>query len=408
MKTQAIARKSNVFFLGAASFFTDISSEMVFPLLPIFLTSFLGAGKEILGLIEGIADSFSSLFDIFSGYWSDISRSRKQFVIAGYSISSISKLGIAASASWPAVLFFRAAERIGKSIRTSPRDAIIAASVGKKERGAAFGLHRAMDSAGAIAGPLLAYLLLSFLGQSEEAYRSVFFAALLPAFAAVAIIWLFVSQPKMKPVRQEAGKSLAGFLGSLGSFPASYKRFLLVSFAFSLSYFSFAFLILQASNAGILAKDILLIYALFNIAYMVSSVPAGQLSDKIGRKPLIAASFFLYAFLLAGFAFASDFFGMAALFLLYGVFVAIDESVSKAYISDIVSDKSRGAALGIYNSAVGLAYLPASVIFGALWSAFGSAFAFEAASALAFASGVAFIFLESQTKPFINPTFILL
>ena len=380
--------KSNVIILGIVSFFTDVSSEMIFPILPIFLTAFLGAGKEAIGLIEGVADSISSLLDIFVGYWSDSSGRRKKFVIIGYSLSSVSKAGIALASSWSFMLVFRGLERVGKSVRTSPRDAIIAASSDQKNRGMAFGLHRAMDTLGAIVGPALAYVILAALGSSESAYKTVFYAAIIPAFIAVGIIWLFVREPKARIEHKREEKRI-GFWRKLELLPKNYRSFLAISCLFSLAYFSFALLIVRASEIGIAAQDILLLYILYNMVYAAVSVPIGRLSDLLGRKPIIAASFVVYALICVGFAYAGDFWQVALLFAIYGVFVSTDESVNKAYVSDITKEKSRGMALGAYNSAVGAAYLPASVLFGALWAAFGAVPAFGAAAAIAGISGVA-------------------
>ena len=384
--------RNNVLVLGAVSFFTDVSSEMIFPILPVFLASIMGAGTEAIGLIEGVADSASSLLDIFVGYWSDSSGKRKQFVIYGYGLSSVSKLGIALATSWPMMLVFRGVERIGKSVRTSPRDAIIAASSDRKTRGKAFGLHRTMDTAGAIAGPVIAYFILSALGSGEGAYRTVFYAALIPAFIAVAIIWLFVREPKAKKLpaalaAKEKEKKI-GFWQKLRMLSSDYRRFVGISCLFSLAYFSFALLIVRANEIGIAAQNILLVYILYNIVYMAASVPVGQLSDRVGRKPVIIASFILYALVLLGFVFASNLWQIAILFAVYGLFVTTDESVNKAYIADMVEEKSRGIALGAYNSAVGAAYLPASVGFGALWAAFGAPAAFGIAAGVAAIAGV--------------------
>ena len=380
----------NVYVLGLVSFLADVSSEAIFPILPVFLTLFLGVGKEALGLIEGVADSLSSLFDIAVGYWSDISGSRKRFVIMGYGLSSLSKVGIALATTWPVVLVFRGLDRIGKSVRESPRDAIIAASAGKEIRGKAFGMHRALDTLGAIAGPALAYLVLLYMGSTEQAYRSVFLLALIPAFLAVAVIWLLVREPRREAPKVKEKRP--GFRKSLSLLKPDYKRFLIISCLFSLSYFSFALLILRATEVGISPENVLLIYIFYNIVYALFSVPIGRLSDRIGRRPVIAGAFILFAIVCAGFAFAiGDIPLICALFFLYAIFVAADESVNKAYISDLTDDRTRGIALGTYNTAVGAAYLPANLLLGALWATFGGAYAFGAAAAIALVSGAAML-----------------
>ncbi|MFA5108689.1 MAG: MFS transporter [Candidatus Micrarchaeia archaeon] len=383
--------QKNVVVLGIVSFFTDVSSEMILPIIPIFLTTVLGVGKEIVGLIEGIADSASSLLDIFVGYFSDKSGNRKKFVFAGYGLSSVSKLGIALANTWPVFLVFRGVERVGKSIRTAPRDAIIAASSDKSVRGKAFGLHRAMDTMGAIIGPAIAYLILGALGSGEGAYKTIFYYALIPAFLSVLVFWLFVKEPKVKAIAKEDISKRPNFWESLRLLSSGYKRFLGISCLFSLAYFSFAFLILRANEIGIDMQNILLIYIFYNIVYVIFSVPIGQLSDKIGKRNVIIGSFFLYGLIVIGFAFASSFWDVVLLFAIYAIFVAADESVSKAYISDITGDKERGIALGAYNTAVGAVYLPASVIFGALWAVFGAVPAFAVAAAIAAVAGVGMI-----------------
>ena len=378
---------SQVYALGAVSFFTDVSSEMIFPLLPLFLTTFLGAGKEVIGLIEGVADSSASLLEIFFGYWSDKAGQRKKFVLGGYGLSALLKVGIAVATSWPQVLVFRGLERIGKSIRTSPRDAIIAAATPKEVRGKAFGLHRAMDTLGAIAGPALAFGVLALFGTGEAGYRSVFYLALIPAAVAVGLVLLIVREPKAKEAPLAVKRK--GFWESLKGLGGDYKKFVLVSCFFSLSYFSFALLIVRAAEIGVRTEEILLMYIFYNVVYALASVPGGALSDVVGRKPVIAASFLLYALVLLGFAFASSFWAVALLFALYAVFVALDESVNKAYVADMVGDEKRGMALGAYNTAVGAAYLPASVAVGVLWAAFGAPVAFGAAAAVACVSAAA-------------------
>jgi MFS family permease len=383
--------KTNVIVLGIASFLNDVSSEMIFPILPVFLRAVMGVGTEIIGIIEGIADSASSLLDIFIGYLSDMRFKRKDFVIAGYSISSISKLGIALSNTWPAVLIFRAADRFGKSVRTSPRDAIIAASALSAVRGKAFGLHRAMDTMGAIVGPLVAYGILSIIGNNPEGYRTVFLLASIPAFLVLIVLFFFLKEPKKVQTNKNQKAKRLNFWQSLHQLSNTYKRYLLVSGIFSLSYFSFALLIVRANDIGILPQDILLIYVLYNIVYTLLSMPIGSLSDHIGRKPMIVASFLLYALVMIGFAYLSALWQLAVLFVLYAIFVAADETVNKAYISDLTNDKTRGIGLGAYNSAMAAVYLPASVLFGTGWAMFGAQTAFLAAASLAIVASLAMI-----------------
>ena len=376
----------NVYLLGAASFLNDVSSEMIFPLIPLFVTTILGASAQLLGLIEGVADSAASLMDIFVGYFSDRAGERKKFVFLGYGLSSATKIGIALSTTWWHVLLMRGTERVGKSIRTSPRDAMIAESTPKELRGKAFGLHRAMDTAGAIAGPLIALAILSAIGSTEPGYRAVFYAALIPAFLAVLVILLFVREPKKAAAKAVAKRP--SFWESLRQTTHEYRAFLSVSALFSLSYFSFAFLIIRAADLGVSAQDVLLMYVLYNVVYALSSIPGGMLSDRVGRKPVIAGAFLVYAAVCLGFAFATSWLHAALLFALYGVFVALDESVNKAYISDLVTTEKRGISLGAYNTLVGAVYLPASIVAGALWAAFGPVTTFLFAAIIAAVSAI--------------------
>lgn len=376
---------SNIVALGVVSFFTDVSSEMIFPILPIFLTSILGASTAAVGLIEGIADSMSSIFDIFVGYFSDKFKRRKDFVIAGYGLSSITKVGFALSTTWWQVLITRGVERVGKGLREAPRDSIIAASVNEKTRGRAFGLHRAMDTGGAVVGPILAYFILLWLGQGSNAYYSVFYAAIIPAFIAVAILILFVREPR-KPVEI---KRKHPFWDSLRQTSQKYRKFLAVSVFFSLAYFSFAFFIVRATDIGVQPATVLLMYVLYNIMYMLFSVPVGVLSDRIGRKPVIVGSFALYGLICLGFAYASLWWQAAILFAVYGVFVATDDSVNKAYIADMEPDRIRGMAMGAYNTATAAAYLPASIVVGILWAAMGPVVGFGVAAVIAIISAFA-------------------
>ncbi|MEW6035796.1 MAG: MFS transporter [Candidatus Micrarchaeota archaeon] len=375
----------NVVLLGIVSFLTDVSSEMIFPVLPLFLSSVLGVGKEVIGLIEGVADSIAGLTDIVFGYWSDRLGKRKEFAVAGYGLSAVLKGGLLFASAWQHVLLIRGAERLGKSVRTAPRDALIAASTKESQRGRAFGFHRSMDTLGAIAGPAIAFCIFAIMGQNGGAFRTIFLLALVPAALAVLVLALAVREPKS--VQAQAAARRPGFWVSLRSLGAGYKRFLSISLLFSLAYFSFALLVLRASEIGLGPDEALLAYLAFNICYALASVPAGMLSDRVGRRPVIAAAFCLYALICVGFIFASDFWQVVALFMIYGAFVATDESVNKAFISDMTDERTRGMALGAYNSAVGAAYLPANAVFGVVWAAFGAGAAFGAAAVVALAAG---------------------
>jgi len=374
----------NVFVLGIVSFLTDVSSEMVFPILSIFLSVVLGAGKEVIGLVEGVGDSIASLTDIIFGYWSDRIGGRKRFVVAGYGLSSVLKAGLLFANAWPQVLLIRGFERLGKSMRTPARDAIIAASADKAARGKAFGFHRMMDTLGAIAGPAVAFVVLSTLGENEAGFRMLFTIALIPAFLAVLTIVFFVKEPKAKT---EENTVRPGFWASLRALNGRYKRFLGISCLFSLAYFSFALLMLRAVEIGLAVQDTLLAYLIFNGVYALSSVPIGALSDRIGRKPVIAAAFVLFGIVCAGFIYATGIGEVIALFAVYGLFVAADESVNKAHISDMTDEKTRGVALGAYSSAVGAVYLPANALFGMLWAVFGAPVALGAAAVIAVSAG---------------------
>ncbi len=379
----------NVLVLGFVSFLTDVSSEMIFPILPLFLSTILGVGTQVIGLIEGVADSMAGLSDIIFGYFSDKMERRKDFVLAGYGLSSVLKVGLIFANSWPMVFVVRGAERIGKSLRGAPRDAIIAASTNEKNRGKAFGLHRSMDTAGAIIGPAIAYLILNVLGNTEPGFRAVFAASIIPAFLAVLAIILFVKEPQGGKKPAEMRVKRPGFWTTLRTLSSKYRRFVIVSMLFSLAYFSFALLLVRADELGVEPENILLLYLLYNIVYLFASVPAGIVSDRLGRKNVIVASFIIYALICIGFSTFTSFWQLTALFALYGIFVAVDEGVNKAYISDMTDEKERATAFGAYSTAVSAAYLPANVVFGIIWAGFGAGFAFSVAGFVALIAGVA-------------------
>jgi len=347
----------NVLILGLVSFFTDVSSEMIYPLLPLFLTGVLGAGPAFLGIIEGVAESTASLLKLVSGIVSDRMRGRKRLVLFGYSISALMRPLIAIASSPFMVLLVRAGDRVGKGVRTSPRDALIADSVEPAIRGKAYGFHRSMDHAGALVGPLIATGLLVFFAMDV---RSVFWLAAIPGFIAVLlIVW------KLREVERQSPAGSAVRLSFLPAGPL--RRYLLILFLFTLGNSSDAFLLLKAGTLGVPAFRIPLLWAFFHLVKMLSSMPFGALSDRIGRRGVIVAGWCVYSLSYLGYAFAASELHIWLLFAIYGLFYGLTEGVEKAFLADMADPGQRGAAFGWYNFAVGAGALPASLLFGLIW-----------------------------------------
>lgn len=368
--------------LGLVSLFTDISSEMIYPLLPLFLTTVLGAGPAFLGVIEGVAESTASLLKLVSGIVSDRVPGRKKLVLAGYTISSVARPLTALAATPLAVLFIRFADRVGKGVRTSPRDALIADSVDPSIRGKAFGFHRSMDHAGALIGPLIAAALLTWFSAD---LRTVFWLASIPGGVAVLLIIL-----KVRDVTRAAAQQPA----TLGMFPRGKLRsYLLVLFIFTLGNSSDAFLLLRSGQLGVAPHIIPLLWAFFHLVKMLSSMPFGALSDRIGRRAVIMSGWAVYALAYTGFAFATCSLHVWILFAFYGLFYGLTEGVEKALLTDIAPVSERGSAFGWYNFAIGAGALPASVLFGLVWQKAGAKAAFGLGACLACLAAVLFLFL---------------
>ena len=378
--------RREIFWLGIVSFLTDVSSEMVFSVLAIFLTEILHASVFVLGAMEGMADFAASSLDMFSGYLSDKTGKRKSLALAGYGLSSLSKLLLIAAHTIPAIVAFRIVERLGKSIRGAPRDALISSISESKSRGYAFGLHKAMDKSGAILGPFVAYLLLSQLGQQYSTFRIIFGLAIILAFAAVFVLALSIKEPNAAVPRERPS-----LIATYRSMSLRYKCYLGAAALFSMSYFSFSFLLLQAYQAGFSAKEVALLYGLCNLSFSLLSIPLGRLGDAFGRPTIIVLEYAIFAAVCLGFAFGVSKASTLILFLVYGIFFAIDEGQTKAFVSDLVPVEMTGTALGVYNSVTGFMYLPASLIFGALWKYYSPAVAFEYSAATALAALVLFI-----------------
>jgi MFS family permease len=380
--------KRNIVALGLVSMFNDIASEMVYPIIPIFLTTFLGVPVAIVGIIEGIAEATASILKVFSGWLSDRLRNRKPFVAAGYTLSAIAKVILSLASSWLYVLFARFMDRFGKGIRTSARDALIADSTTADSRGAAFGLHRALDTLGAVAGPLLALVFLHFLNNK---YSLVFLFASIPAFIGVGILLLAVKEPK-----RENKKSEFAFKFSLRSFSKPYKLFLLVNVLFALGNSSDAFLILRAQSLGYTATGAVLLYVLFNIFYSSLSYPFGKLSDRFGARPILIASFLCFALVYACFGIASGGILLWILFPMYGLYMAMSEGISKAYISNLIPAEMRATAIGLFYTSTGIVTFFSSLTAGLLWNYIGVSAPFYFGAICSFIAAAVFLMNATQ------------
>ena len=381
----------NVWVAGWVSFFMDVSSEMVYPLVPLFLSSTLGVSKSAVGLIEGLAEATASVLKLFSGALADRFGKNKFLMGLGYGISTASRPLLAMAGGWGMVLTGRMADRTGKGIRTAPRDAIIALSTSPDRLGSAFGFHRAMDTAGAVVGPALALLLLAFWPSD---YRLVFWCSILPGIVAVLLIVFFISADGPAPIRREA------FTLSLHGFDSGFMRFMLVIGLFSLGNSSNAFLILKAEQVGMSGGWISAVYLTFNAVYAAMSMPAGMAADRLGRRLIIIAGFGLFACVYAGAALATTPWHMAGLFVIYGFYMGLTDGVQRAYLATLIPDHRKATGFGLYHMIVGLAILPASVVAGTLWDHVGPAAPFWFGAAMSASAMVLFVALRPKRSAF--------
>jgi len=377
----------NVIILGLTSLFTDIASEMVYPLIPFFLTSALGAGPAILGIIEGIAESTASVLKVFSGYISDRLQRRKALAFAGYSGSMIGKILLYVAGSWTIVLGARVVDRIGKGIRTAPRDALIADSTNPETRGRAFGLHRAMDTAGAAIGVGLAFF---FFTQYAGDYSRVFLWSLVPAGVGVLLL-MFVHD-----IRRSDPGSVG--LPSLrwDRMPKRLRVFMIIAMVFTLGNSSNTFLLLRAGGLGFSPATAILLYLVYNLSYALFSYPAGRLSDGIGRKSLLVAGYAVYGLVYLGFALFTEQSGpwsVWMLFGLYGLYSGMTEGVEKALVADLAPGELRGTAIGLHATIVGIGLLPASLIAGQLWAHLGPSATFFFGGGMGLLAALGLLFL---------------
>jgi MFS family permease len=395
--------------LAAVSFLTDVASELAYPLLPLFLTGVLGVSAAGLGTIEGFAESASALMRLPAGWWSDRTRRRKPLVVLGYTIAAVARPLIGLAQGMGQVLAIRVSDRFGKGIRTAPRDALIADSVPASQRGYAYGVHRGSDNLGAVLGPLIAWGVLTF-GVVE--LRTLFLWTALPGLLSVLLLVLFVREPRDastaaerldtaalpklgtdtdgQPIAARSGQNVVRSEVPLGS---AFWRLLAVIFLFTLSLSTDAFLLLRASQLGVSAALIPVLWAALHVVKSSSAVIGGALSDRVGRRPLILGGWGIYAAVYLGFAVASREWQAWALFLVYGLYFGMSEGTEKALVADLAPPSRRGAAFGWFNAAVGIAALPASILFGMVWDAWGAATAFTMGAAIAAVSSVLFAVL---------------
>jgi MFS family permease len=378
----------NIIVLGIVSLLTDISTEMVYPLIPLFLSR-LGAAPALMGIIEGIAESLASLLKVFSGAACDRFKKKKPIALFGYAASAVNKVILIAAASWWGVLIARVIDRFGKGVRTAPRDVLIAEGANGRF-GRAFGLHKMLDMLGSAIGILLSYIIVLNIGLGKtDNYQSIFLVSLIPAVLGVAAIFFVREKGKSCPDTRKLGFKWSALDGRL-------RAFLVVIFLFTLGNSSNTFLLLRAKERGLSDSDVILAYFVFNIMASLLAYPFGRLADRVGKRTLLVIGYALYGVVYAGFALVSGSFGVFALFAAYGFYTALTAGVERAFVSEIAPPHLKGTMLGLYSTLVGIGLLPASVAAGLLWSA-GPAVPFWFGSATGICASVAFaILLKSR------------
>lgn len=366
-----------VIALGLVSFLTDLSSEMIYPLLPVFLVDVLGAGAIALGTIEGLAESTAAILKVVSGWWTDRMNRRKPLVIAGYGLSGSVRPLIGLAGAWPVVAVLRFTDRLGKGLRTSPRDALIADVTPVERRGAAYGLHRAMDHAGAVAGPLAAAAFLLIPGMT---LRRVFLLAAVPA--ALVIVVLLAGVKERHGAHTGVAKPLSLRQGWTETSP-SFRRLLLALVVFTLGNSTDAFLLLRLTDAGFVAGWVAVLWSLHHVVKVVASLVGGHLSDRLRKRNVVASGWVVYSAVYLGFGVVSGAAPLVVLFLGYGIYFGLTEPVERAWVAEVAPRHARGGAFGLYHGVIGLTALPASVLFGTIYAVAGPGAAFGTGAALA-------------------------
>lgn len=382
----------NVVLLGLVSFFSDISAEMVYPIIPLYLTAAFGATPALIGFIEGIAESLASLLKVFSGYITDRWGRKKPIAFAGYAAGLVYKVALIFAGSWGGVLGARVIDRVGKGIRTAPRDVMVCESADENHMGKAFGIHKALDMAGSALGIFISFLLLKSAGENM-AYKSLFAISIIPAILGL-LMFFFIKEKRTRC----AVTNREPFWQNMKKLDGQLKLYLIVAFLFTLGNSSNAFLLLRAKSVGFDDTSVILLYFIFNLTASILSIPLGRLSDRIGRKKLLVAGYIVFSAVYLGFAFASSQTAIIAAFVLYGFYTAMITGVERAFIAEISPKELKGTMLGMHSTIVGVALLPASVIAGLLWDGFGAPAPFVFGSGMSLVAALILLFFMKSMR----------
>jgi MFS family permease len=383
----------NVYYIGLVSFFADISSEMVYPLIPLYLAAVFGATPALIGLIEGIAESVASLLKVYSGYITDKYKKKKAVAFSGYATGVIYKIALILATSWGGILTARVIDRIGKGIRTTPRDVMVSESATAGCAGKAFGIHKSMDMAGSAIGILIAFLILNS-SDGVYNYKQIFYISIIPA---VLSLIMFSKVKEKKEVR--VIKPREPFWQNINLLDSRLKLYILVAFLFTLGNSSNVFLLLRAKSLGFEDTTIILLYFIYNVSASLLAIPMGKRSDKVGRKRLLVGGYFVFAAVYFGFAFVQQKEVMVGLFVLYGVYTAMIAGVERAFIAEIAPPQLKGTMLGLHSTVVGIALLPASTVAGILWTVFGAPAPFVFGASLSLLAAMLLLLLMKGSIP---------
>lgn len=376
----------NIIALGLVSFFADISTEMVYPIIPLYLMSAFGATPALIGIIEGIAESLASLLKVFSGYITDKSKKKKPIALIGYGTVLIYKILLIFAGSWLGILGARVIDRIGKGIRTSPRDVMVSENAEKGHMGKAFGIHKSLDMAGSAIGIFAAYYIFKNSNGNLD-YKNLFFISIIPAILSLLMFFFIKEKSENRVIKQREP-----FWNNIKNLNVQLKLYLLVAFLFTLGNSSNTFLLLRAKNVGFDDTTVILLYFVYSTIASILAIPFGKLSDKIGRKSILVSGYITFAVVYFNFAFAYNKTIMVAAFVLYGLYTAMVAGVERAFIAEISPDELKGTMLGLHSTIVGISLLPASTIAGFLWDFFGAKTPFVFGACMSLCAALILIF----------------